>query len=259
MYNGLYLISNTSFNQQHLGVLEELFQNTKIEMFQLRLKDKNISYIEEIAKKTQELCSKYNVKFIINDYIDLALKINLDGIHIGASDVGLDITHKKITKYEKHHGRISSEIKDLTKSQPISKMSCNQDKILQIKNLIKNGKIVGVSCYDKIDLALSFALEGVSYVSFGAFFKTQTKKTFAKPNIEIISEYKKYEKILNIKSDICVIGGLDKKNITNICKEKPNMICVVSAVWGKKNTKEMINEINRINYKINRYKNYEKQ
>ena len=48
----------------------------------------------ELALKLQDLCKKYNVPFIINDDIELALEIDADGVHVGQDDLGVDEIRK---------------------------------------------------------------------------------------------------------------------------------------------------------------------
>ncbi|WP_330586940.1 thiamine phosphate synthase [Aminipila terrae] len=39
------------------------------------------------ALKIKQLCSAYNVPFIVNDNVSVAIKCNADGIHVGQSDM----------------------------------------------------------------------------------------------------------------------------------------------------------------------------
>ena len=39
-----------------------------------------------LAIKCRDLCRRYNVPFIVDDNVDLALEIEADGIHVGQSD-----------------------------------------------------------------------------------------------------------------------------------------------------------------------------
>ena len=48
----------------------------------------------ELAIKLQELCRNYNVPFIVNDDIELALEIDADGVHVGQDDLGVDEIRK---------------------------------------------------------------------------------------------------------------------------------------------------------------------
>lgn len=55
----------------------------------LQLREKNISgeeFLEE-AVEIQKICKKYNVPLIINDNVELAKKIDADGVHVGQSDM----------------------------------------------------------------------------------------------------------------------------------------------------------------------------
>ena len=52
-------------------------------------------FLEE-AKKLQGLCSEYNVPFIINDNVEIALAINADGVHIGQSDMEMKEAREKL-------------------------------------------------------------------------------------------------------------------------------------------------------------------
>ena len=42
---------------------------------------------ETEAKELQHLCKKYNVPFVVNDNVELAIRINADGVHVGQSDM----------------------------------------------------------------------------------------------------------------------------------------------------------------------------
>lgn len=42
------------------------------------------------------MCKKYNVPFLINDRVDIAMAINADGIHIGQSDMPLSYARKLV-------------------------------------------------------------------------------------------------------------------------------------------------------------------
>ena len=50
-----------------------------------------------IGKKIKKICKRYNTKFLINDDVLLAKKLNTDGCHLGQSDMQL-IKARKIIK-----------------------------------------------------------------------------------------------------------------------------------------------------------------
>ena len=44
----------------------------------------------ELAQQLKQICAKYNVLYIINDDVDLALVVNADGVHVGQEDMRLE-------------------------------------------------------------------------------------------------------------------------------------------------------------------------
>lgn len=55
---------------------------------------KKVFYQEAIEIK--ELCKKYNVPFVINDNVDIAIKMDADGVHVGQSDMEAGDVRKKL-------------------------------------------------------------------------------------------------------------------------------------------------------------------
>ena len=55
----------------------------------IQLREKNLDEEEFLneAIEIKELCKKYNVPFVINDNVDVALKMDADGVHVGQSDM----------------------------------------------------------------------------------------------------------------------------------------------------------------------------
>lgn len=55
----------------------------------IQLREKELdkeSFLKE-AIEIKELCKKYNVPFVINDEVDIALQVDADGVHVGQSDM----------------------------------------------------------------------------------------------------------------------------------------------------------------------------
>ncbi len=50
----------------------------------------------ELAKELQQICREHQIPFIINDDIDLAIALNVDGVHIGQEDERVEEVRKKI-------------------------------------------------------------------------------------------------------------------------------------------------------------------
>ena len=59
----------------------------KVSFFQLRLKNTSFRKKLLIGKKVRKICKKYNTKFLINDDVHLAKRLNSDGCHLGQKDM----------------------------------------------------------------------------------------------------------------------------------------------------------------------------
>lgn len=69
-----------------------------VTMVQLREKDMDEEIFISEAIITRKLCHKYNVPFIINDNLNVALKSGADGVHVGIEDTPVLEIRKKAGK-----------------------------------------------------------------------------------------------------------------------------------------------------------------
>ena len=54
---------------------------------QLRIKDAEEKFLEQMALRVQSMCREYGATFIIDDNVLLAQKIGADGVHLGKNDM----------------------------------------------------------------------------------------------------------------------------------------------------------------------------
>ena len=54
---------------------------------QLREKELDEEHFLEEAKEIKELCRRYQVPFVINDNVEIAMAVDADGVHVGQSDM----------------------------------------------------------------------------------------------------------------------------------------------------------------------------
>lgn len=84
----LYAITDRSWlNGKTLVSQAELALQGGATILQLREKHLDDATFLEEAKEIQELCRKYGVPFIVNDNVEVALKVGADGIHVGQKDM----------------------------------------------------------------------------------------------------------------------------------------------------------------------------
>lgn len=84
---GTYVITDEKLTP-HQTVFDQVREALKggAKIVQYRDKKSDLKTVKSLALKLQELCFIYEATFILNDYIDIAIELNLDGLHIGKSD-----------------------------------------------------------------------------------------------------------------------------------------------------------------------------
>lgn len=79
-------ISNSNAKYNHLqGIRLALAGGCR--WIQLRMKDCADDEIIPVAKQVKELCREYGAKFVIDDNVEIAKLLGLDGVHLGKNDM----------------------------------------------------------------------------------------------------------------------------------------------------------------------------
>ena len=186
----IYLISPQKIRgARFYNELNQVLKTNKVQYFQLRLKKISTLNLIKISKKIKKITSKNNVKFLINDKPFVARAADADGCHIGQKDMNFMISRKILGK----------------------------------------NKIIGMTCHNSKQLALKAKRYGANYVAFGSFFKSSTKKTAFKANLEILRWAKK-----KINMPIVAIGGINSSNYKKILSNGADLIACSSYVWNNK-------------------------
>jgi thiamine-phosphate pyrophosphorylase len=68
-----------------------------IKWVQLRMKNRSYSECLQIAKGSMAITKKFGAKLIINDYIEIALEVKADGVHLGKEDLAISEAKKIAT------------------------------------------------------------------------------------------------------------------------------------------------------------------
>ena len=92
---GLYaIIDSQALNERsHIEVASQLIKGG-VGIIQLRDKLRSKGELLPIAQQIKELCSKHDVLFIMNDYLDLALAADADGLHLGQKDLPISAARR---------------------------------------------------------------------------------------------------------------------------------------------------------------------
>ena len=186
----IYLISPQNIKGEKFYInLNKILKTKKVKYFQLRLKKISITKLIKISKKVKKIAKKNKVKFLINDNPRVAKIVGADGCHIGQKDMNFMIARKILGKK----------------------------------------KIIGVTCHNSKKFAIDAKNKGANYVAFGSFFKSSTKKTTYRANLEILRWAKK-----KINMPIVAIGGINNFNYKKILSNGANLIACSNYIWNNK-------------------------
>ena len=91
----LYFITDsTGFTEEEFLYRVEQALQGGVTLLQLREKNKSTREYIELAEKVHAITKRYNVPLIIDDRVDVALAIDAEGVHVGASDMPVATARK---------------------------------------------------------------------------------------------------------------------------------------------------------------------
>ena len=91
----LYFITDsTNYAEEEFLFRVEQALKGGVTLIQLREKEKSTREYIELAEKVHEITKRYNVPLIIDDRVDVALAIDAEGVHVGASDMPVATARK---------------------------------------------------------------------------------------------------------------------------------------------------------------------
>ena len=98
MIKGFYFITDSNLSLQ--GNIKDVLCAIKANVGIIQYRNKKLKNKKPIKELLSicEICKKYKVKFLVNDNIDIALKINADGVHLGQNDISCNIARKMLGK-----------------------------------------------------------------------------------------------------------------------------------------------------------------
>jgi thiamine-phosphate pyrophosphorylase len=141
-----------------------------------------------IACELVKICHQHNVPLIINDDVELAARSNADGVHLGREDTGIS----------------------------------------EAKKLLGDKAIIGVSCYNSIERALTAKASGASYVAFGRFFPSSSKPLATPADIDTLRKAKTV-----IHLPIVAIGGILPENGGQLLAAGADLLAVIGGVFDQ--------------------------
>lgn len=182
---GLYAITPDMSDTALLLEQAEAALQGGVSVLQYRNKTASSELKREQASELMWLCEAHNVPFIINDHALLCVELDADGVHLGGTD-----------------GDIAAA-----------------------RRLLGTRKIIGTSCYNRLDLAEQAKAQGADYMAFGACFDSGTKPAAVRAPLELFAEAKP------MGLPTVAIGGITAENAFLAIKAGADSIAVIGALW----------------------------
>jgi thiamine-phosphate pyrophosphorylase len=132
------------------------------------------------------VCRAAGASFIVNDDLALALALGADGVHLGTEDGDLAEARQRL----------------------------GQDKLL------------GASCYNRIELAGAAARAGADYVAFGSVFSSDTKPGAVRAPLALFAEARR-----SFALPLVAIGGITLENAPQAFAAGADAVAVISALF----------------------------
>ena len=95
-------------------------------------------------------------------------------------------------------------------------------------------KILGVTCHNSLILAKKAVKARASYLAFGAFDTSKTKKTKHIASTKILIKVKKFT-----KTPIIAIGGINSENYKNLLLHNADFLAISGYIWNNKKHKPL--------------------
>jgi thiamine-phosphate pyrophosphorylase len=133
------------------------------------------------------LCRDAAALLIVNDDVELALAVHADGVHLGRDDAAIAAARARLGP----------------------------------------DRVIGVSCYDRFELALAAQEAGADYVAFGSFHPSPTKPTAVRADLSLLARGRR-----ELALPLVAIGGITPENGRALVAAGADMLAVINAVFG---------------------------
>ena len=186
---GLYTITDSALATQHgLTVQVEAALAGGARIIQYR--DKSVDRQRRLAEASQlrRLTEQNQALLIINDDVELAYQAGADGVHLGRDDMTLTLARQRLGA----------------------------------------AAIIGVSCYNQLELALQAAQAGADYIAFGRFFPSRSKPGAVPAHAELLQQARQ-----RLALPLVAIGGITPENGRQLIQAGADMLAVIHGVFGQ--------------------------
>lgn len=186
-FYGLYAITDADFKGPAIERQVELAIRGGARVIQYRDKSRDAPLRQAEAQAILGVCRRFDVPLLINDDVELAAAIGADGVHLGSEDTALGIARSKLGPRA----------------------------------------IIGVSCYNRFELAERAVAAGADYVAFGRFFSSQSKPLAVGAGLHLLHRAR-----AALDCPIVAIGGITPENGRLLVEAGADMLAVIRGVFA---------------------------
>ena len=182
--------------------------------------------------------------YLISDYKNLAIDDLLDKTE-KILDVGISLFQFR-DKNSKYEIKKSTALKLQTLCKKYNTLFIINDDVVLAKEISADGvhlggddmdinmarkilgdKIIGVSCYNNLEDAITAEIMGADYIALGSFFNSPTKPEARKIAIDLLPIAKSK---LNIP--VVAIGGITPENGKQLVDNKVDFLAIISGIYA---------------------------
>ncbi|MET0052550.1 MAG: thiamine phosphate synthase [Candidatus Thiodiazotropha sp.] len=140
------------------------------------------------AGMLKDLCEAHDALLIINDDLALARQVRAHGVHLGRDDAALE----------------------------------------NARDMLGPDTVIGISCYNSLEIARAAALAGADYLAFGRFFPSTTKPEAVNAPPSLLTAARS-----ELNLPLVAIGGITPENGAPLIEAGADMLAVVHGVFGQ--------------------------
>lgn len=187
MIGGLYVITPDEVDTAELLRKVRLALLGGARVVQYRNKIAVAALRQQQAEALRELTREFAVPLIVNDDAALARQVAADGVHLGGAD----------------------------------------GSVADARALLGSGRLIGVSCYNRLASAHEAVRLGADYVAFGSFFASTVKPDAVAATPDLLRQARH-----ELAVSLVAIGGIDAQNGAQLLEAGANALAVISAVFA---------------------------
>ena len=186
MISGLYAITPDEADTAELLRKVRLALLGGVRVLQYRSKNAAAALRLKQAQALRELAREFAVPLIINDDVVLARQVDADGVHLGSAD----------------------------------------GNVADARLVLGGGRLIGMSCYNRLSLAHEAVRQGADYVAFGSFFSSTVKPEAVAATPDLLRQARR-----ELAAPLVAIGGITEQNGVQLINAGADALAVISALW----------------------------